>query len=240
MNITTKIIYPEPVERVYQTMYHDGHYKGAHATKDGIYRIMLKAGLIDELGNAMASRFDVSEARTTVIHELKRICYMDNFYLYADPSTYDTHEINKHDIRKLVYYGVRYLGAHEYVFNPLTTEADFGYFEAVLSAIGALTPRELMQVFPIDKEYDGHKWECKDYYSTVEVLREFGMNRPIDEAEGQAFGFLWDYVNMDTRMFAVRFMSVLSDVSQLKGDGDPTVKFFERQGIEVKRSDNFD
>lgn len=239
MNITAKIIYPAPVERVYRAMYHNGHYKGSHATKDGIYRIMLKADLIDELGNATASSLDVNEAHATVIHELKRICYMNNFYLYADPSAYDTHEITKHDIRKLVYYGVRYLGTHKYVFNPLTTEADFGYFETVLSAIGALTPQELMQIFPIDKEYNGHKWESKDYYSSIEAMKEFGMNRLIDEAEGQAFGLLWDYMNMDTRMFAVQFMSVLSDVSQLKGNGDPTVKFFESQGIEVKHIDDF-
>jgi hypothetical protein len=34
--------------------------------------------------------------------------------------------------------------------------------------MGLLTPKEFMTVFPIKKEYDGHRYGIKDYHSTME------------------------------------------------------------------------
>lgn len=223
-----KIIYPEPVEHVYQSMYQANTYKGAQATKAGIYKIMLKAGIIDQLGHTESS-ISYKEARATVIHELKRICYMNNFYYYADPDM-----IN---IERLVYYGIRYLGVHKYVFNPLTIEVDFGYYELVLAAVHKLTPRQLMQIFPINKEYDGHKFESKDYFTTMaEPVANNGLDEPIKDP----FSFLFDYFNSDTRLFLVRLTSIISEIDQLKGNGDPLMNFFASKGIKVRHLEDFE
>jgi hypothetical protein len=38
------------------------------------------------------------------------------------------------------------------------------------------TPRELLRVFPIQKYYEGYKWEVKDYFSSIEYVNEFGLD----------------------------------------------------------------
>ena len=44
-----------------------------------------------------------------------------------------------------------------------------------------LTPRELYQLFPIEKEYDGDKWGTKDYYYCIQEIKEIGLDTPMDE-----------------------------------------------------------
>ena len=228
------IIYPAIVESIYNMMYRAGNHQGQPVSKSGIYKIMVKHGYIDELGLPLSESIDSKAILRTIRKELKAKCYEDGFYRCMDVAS-----SKKLETRKLIYYGVKYLGSG-YVFNPLKLEHTFNSFDLVLMALDTITPRKLMQIFPIDKKYDGHKWESKDYYSTIEAMKEFGMDRKIGTAQGQAFDFLWDYMNHDVMMFVVRFMSVLTDMSKLKGDGDPTVKFFESQGIEVKHIDDFE
>lgn len=228
MRATKKeIVYPESVERVYGDMYRAGTYQGERAAKASIYRIMVDAGIIDQLGNIKAPVTNRHEIQATVIHELKQICYMNNFYYYADPKPFNA--------RKLAYYGVRYLSMHKRVFNPLTIEVDYGYHILVLEAIRQLTPRELMRVLPIDKEYDGESWGCKDYYSTMAgPVERNGIDKPISDP----YEFLSDYVNHDARSFLVHFMSVSRDISVLMGNGDPIINAFESVGMEVTKFNN--
>lgn len=228
------IIYPSIVESIHNMMYRAGNYQGQPVSKSGIYKIMVQHGFIDELGQPLSESIDSKTILRTIRSELKLKCYEDGFYRCMAVANG-----KKLETRKLIYYGVKYLG-NDYVFNPLKLEHTFNSFDLVLMAIDTITPRKLIQIFPIDKKYDGHKWESKDYYTTMDVMREHGMDRQIGTAEGQAFDFLWDYMNHDVMMFVVRFMSVLSDMSQLKGNGDPTVKFFESQGIEVKHRTDFE
>ncbi|KRM62437.1 hypothetical protein FC26_GL002010 [Paucilactobacillus vaccinostercus DSM 20634] len=228
------IIYPAIVENIHNMMYRTGKYQGQPVRKSGIYKIMVQHGFIDELGQPLSESIDSKTILRTIRSELKLKCYEDGFYRCMDVASSKELETSK-----LIYYGIKYLGSG-YVFNPLKLEHTFNSFDLVLMAIDTITPRKLMQIFPIDKKYDGHKWESKDYYTTMDVMREHGMDRQIGTAEGQAFDFLWDYMNHDVMMFVVRFMSVLSDMSQLKGNGDPTVKFFESQGIEVKHRADFE
>lgn len=228
------IIYPSIVESIHNMMYRADTYQGKQVDKSEIYKIMVQQGYIDELGQPLSESIDSKTILRAIRKELKAKRYEDGFYRCMDVAS-----SKKLETRKLIYYGVKYLGSG-YVFNPLKLEHTFNSFDLVLMVLDTITPRKLMQIFPIDKKYDGHKWESKDYYSTIEAMKEFGMDRQIGTAQGQAFDFLWDYMNHNVMMFVVRFMSVLSDMSQLKGNGDPTVKFFESQGIEVKHSNNFE
>jgi hypothetical protein len=45
---------------------------------------------------------------------------------------------------------------------------NFQLYEMALSVIGMLTPKEVIETFPIYKRYDGHKYETKDYFSVQE------------------------------------------------------------------------
>lgn len=229
------IIYPSIVESIHNMMYRVDTYQGKQVDKSEIYKIMVQQGYIDELGQPLSESIDSKTILKAIRRDLKLERYKANFYNCMDVANSD--ELNA---SKLIYYGVHYLGSRKYVFNPLTLEHEFDCFNLILSVIDTITPRELMDIIPIDKKYDGHKWESKDYYTTMDAMREFGMDRQIGTAEGQAFDFLWDYMSHTVMMFVVRFMSVLTDMSKLKGDGDPTVKFFESQGIEVRYSNDFE
>ena len=50
--------------------------------------------------------------------------------------------------------------------------------------LGRTTPRALMQIFPVDKVYSGDKYDCKDYFFTMETLRA----RPGYAVEGGSHG----------------------------------------------------
>lgn len=48
----------------------------------------------------------------------------------------------------------------------------FNLIDALFGIIGRIKLNNLIKIFPIDKTYDGDKWECKDYFFTMDVLRE--------------------------------------------------------------------
>lgn len=78
--------------------------------------------------------------------------------------------------------------------------------ELIADQIGKLTPRKLMRLFPVEKVYDGDKQGCKDYFSTMEHIEKFGLDKKIDDA----MDFLWDYVNDDIAEFMVSYMCMIS------------------------------
>jgi hypothetical protein len=46
----------------------------------------------------------------------------------------------------------------------------------IANLLDGYTPRELLRVFPIQKYYEGYKWEVKDYFSSIEYVNEFGLD----------------------------------------------------------------
>ena len=55
-----------------------------------------------------------------------------------------------------VFYGVRYVVA-AMRGRPASKEL----IGRVVDLIGQLTPRELLQIFPVEKTYDGERWEAR-------------------------------------------------------------------------------
>jgi hypothetical protein len=56
-----------------------------------------------------------------------------------------------------------------------------------------LTPREFMNIFPIDKTYDGERFECKDYFYTIKIVRALDQDAPIGD---KLDDLLWEYMNI--------------------------------------------
>ena len=54
-------------------------------------------------------------------------------------------------------------------------EAGFNLIDTLFGIIGRIKLNNLIKIFPIDKTYDGDKWECKDYFFTMDVLKEKGF-----------------------------------------------------------------
>ena len=68
-------------------------------------------------------------------------------------------------LKRAVFYAVKYFSLERidrrHSTEPRTLEqinADFSLLECVKMLMGQLTPREMMSMFPIEKEYDGEKF----------------------------------------------------------------------------------
>ncbi len=119
------------------------------------------------------------------------------------------------DIKKMVFYGIKYTNTQRVADMHMLEEAeDFHEFVmAVSDFIGFLTPNEFMNVFPVAKEYDGHKYGCKDYFYTRDYLNTLERDKPIkdqDIDESGVIGFLWEYHNLEIEIFTVALTSSLN------------------------------
>ncbi|MCM1278485.1 MAG: hypothetical protein NC304_05880 [Robinsoniella sp.] len=90
------------------------------------------------------------------------------------------------------------------------SQATFQLIDAIFTVCGCLTLRNFVTTFPIDKTYDGAKWECKDYFSTMEVLSKMDWDKPIGKDE--LLELLWDYDNSDLRHAYVEFTTAMSAI----------------------------
>lgn len=136
---------------------------------------------------------------------------------------------NPDEFKKLLYLAVKKM-AFAGKNKNLPKDLNFQIHEIVCAMIGCLTPKELMQMFPITKRYDGDKYECKDYFYTMGKIQEHGMNNPINEA----FKFLWDYENPTLDRFMVNCMTAMEELHVENGGKT----FFEEMGIESYHIEN--
>lgn len=125
--------------------------------------------------------------------------------------------------RHAIFYGVKLFGRRN-TDETMNIDDTFTMMEAVKVLIKSLTPNELLQLFPIEKTYDGKRWECKDYFFTMEALTRHGLDMPIGEAVDH---ILWDYMNMDLRLFQVNLMSIVGKFYKAQTGREMFVDAFE-------------
>lgn len=127
---------------------------------------------------------------------------------------------------KFLYSAIKKMGVERYVFNPITIEHDMEEHFQIIDLIGTFTPREFMTIFPIRKEYNGCQIGFKDYFTTMESIKNVGLDNPI----GNGFEFLWDYYNDDISDFFVNMMMTMNAVRKLQGNGDIFESFIKSRG----------
>jgi hypothetical protein len=117
----------------------------------------------------------------------------------------------KSDLFKIINHGVRLTvllernkdsGEHDNLLQHIDT-----LIHTMKAYISMLTPRELTQIFPIKKTYDGEKYQIKDYFSTMKALEEYGLDRLIGDSIDDV---LWDYDNFYIMEFYVAFLCATS------------------------------
>lgn len=143
--------------------------------------------------------------------------YLRNINQYAESK-------DRSALKRIVYYGIRFFLQSKYQSRTLAeTENLFKMGQQIKRAIALITPRELMEILPIDKHYDGARYESKDYFHTIEVLKKHGMDTIIgDEVEN----VIWDYHNMKMRVFYVSTLSLLDKLRRAEGKPSMIEEFF--------------
>ena len=134
-------------------------------------------------------------------------------------------------VKRAIFYGVKWINLKE-VYDKTTIEKvedTFTLASSIKSLIGLLTPGELITIFPIDKVYDGAKWETKDYFYTMDCINKLDPNELI--GADNVLNLLWDYTNIDLMLFSINIMGYISDLRQ--GDGYPSLfeEWTDKEGI---------
>lgn len=159
-------------------------------------------------------------------HEL----YVNAFY--KSIKRYKTEQQRKANLKKLLVYGVKAVNSNR-SRNSTTqeqVEQDFHFIEVVKMFMAMLTPREILNLYPIAKEYNGARWGVKDYYYTRDYLKGLDMDKPL---EGDVLDFLWEYHNWELARFNVNAMSCLSDLMRMQGQPGIVEQFFEDSGVKT-------
>ncbi|MCM6856653.1 hypothetical protein NE248_08460 [Enterococcus durans] len=134
----------------------------------------------------------------------------------------------KTKVTQIIFYGVKRYGRWD-DSKRIELKNKMGEMFVIINLIKVLTPREFMQIFPLEKDYDGHRWEMKDYFYSMNYLEMLGMDKPIGE---NAFEFLMEYWNRDVTLFAVNVTSALSATYEEKTGIGIFEEFLLDQGIE--------
>lgn len=111
----------------------------------------------------------------------------------------------------------------------------FTVIDSIFTILGCLTLRNFVTAFPIDKSYDGAKWECIDYFSTMEALSKMDWDKPIGRDELSEL--LWDYDNSDLRHAYMEYTSAMSAMYKAQTGKGIMEKFFEDRGVPVYTMD---
>lgn len=109
-------------------------------------------------------------------------------------------------------------------------EMNFKFISNVIETIGQLTPFEIMQIFPIEKKYDGAKYQEKDYFTTKRYVDTLPLHEPICNTS-TATDFLWKYHNYTLMGLWFQFMCSISDMCIVNGEKTPFEQFVEDKGI---------
>jgi hypothetical protein len=132
----------------------------------------------------------------------------------------------------MVFYGIKYIIKEEEIIDKDILGYQFQFIKVIREAISQLTPSELTTIFPVSKTYDGKRWETKDYFFTMDMLKEIGMDIPIGD---KVDDLLWDYQNIDITLLNVTTLSIISNLRQLEGKKNLIEEFFGVKGCTLQK-----
>lgn len=111
----------------------------------------------------------------------------------------------------------------------------FQMIDSIFGVLGCLTLQNFVNTFPVDKTYDGEKWECKDYFYTMDVLSKMDWSKPI--GRDKLSELLWDYENEELRHTYIEFTTAASAIFRAQTGKGIAENFFEDRGVPVYTMD---
>lgn len=136
--------------------------------------------------------------------------------------------------QQLVFLGVKMFsnlpGSLVHDMDRKMTEGSLGEYFKTVGMIALLTPRQFMQVFPVAKDYDGEKYEMKDYFFTMEEIEKIGVDNVIGEDRVDLF--LMEYWNKDVVNFLVNGMMIIDRNRAFDGLPSMMEEFMAEKGVQ--------
>ncbi|TYR78438.1 phage infection protein [Priestia megaterium] len=132
------------------------------------------------------------------------------------------------DATKVILYGVKLINSEPKAEGYDEALSGFQLASTIKELMGQLTPAQFMNIFPIEKDFKGHKWETKDYFYTIDYIKTLDANKPIGEG---ILEFLWEYTNWEITIFNVEIMGYLNTLRQHEGHLNMMEEFMALQGM---------
>ena len=141
------------------------------------------------------------------------------------------HRLQGDDLAQYIYLEVKAYGKEKWKEinhikhkSCLEIENRYKEIKMVLDAIGRLTPQKLQQLYPVTKEYGGERRDCKDYFYTMDKLKQWPPDKPIGTAQEVAC-LLWDYENKDLEIMLLQWLNVIDDLKIYCNEAGPSDQF---------------
>lgn len=168
---------------------------------------------------------------------LNRFLEKHPFLTQEETTFQEYHDRYPEEFSRLVYLTIKFAqkwiresGRNKGVLKRQEVERRYRVLTDIACALSALTPRELIQQYPIIKTYDGERRSVKDYFYTMQQLAGLDMDKPIAE-QSDVLEILMEYKNPDIDFLVVELMSALSDMRRLEGSPGIMEEFLKEQGI---------
>lgn len=133
-------------------------------------------------------------------------------------------------ISKILFYGVRYIRYFDFKnasYNDILEALKI--IDFINNLISRMSFYSLINIFPITKEYNGKKFECKDYFSTIEYLQDKQLDKLIGEYSLD--DFLCNYYNLDIIYYNVNCFMIYDRFAKLNGQKTLMELFSEQFNI---------
>lgn len=164
--------------------------------------------------------------KPTVEHYERAFVRYCHKFLKDSDTFYDTKD-------KALFLLIRLIGRDKRKIEQMSDDEVYSLFrnmQLVNNLIGEYTPKELVNLFPIDKDYSGG--DCwKDYFYCTDYIKKFGIDRKIGDS---AIEFLMEYQNMDISLYILAVMRVVSAISLIENGTDPFIEAMEEMGVHPK------
>lgn len=127
---------------------------------------------------------------------------------------YIQNQNDRNYLKKLVFFGIKYIAYNENVgYQTIESlENKIEEITIILKFAKKLTINEFINIFPIKKEYDGEKYQSKDYFFVMEILSGKNKNDCIGDNISE---FLWDYYNSYVIRFLLVHFQAINDYNRL-------------------------
>ncbi len=201
------------------------NYRLIRAIREIVDEIEAEEGIVSEEKAIIPEKTQVISEKNTIYSDAYQ-----RFIQKNQPETIDKWPEDK--MKQYIFLGIKAYGV-EYArrkkrpgVQGITSR--YAELSAIMQSIGMMTPKQLQQMFPISKEYDGDKYQMKDYYYTLHALEKTGIDKPIG-TEMEAAHLLWDYQNTEISFFLMAYMGCIEDMYIYEIDDRPFKEFYGKE-----------
>lgn len=201
------------------------NYRLIRAIREIVDEIEAEEGIVSEEKAIIPEKTQVISEKNTIYSDAYQ-----RFIQKNQPETIDKWPEDK--MKQYIFLGIKAYGV-EYArrkkrpgVQGITSR--YAELSAIMQSIGMMTPKQLQQMFPISKEYDGDKYQMKDYYYTLHALEKTGIDKPIG-TEMEAAHLLWDYQNTEISFFLMAYMGCIEDMYIYEIDDRQFKEFYGKE-----------